>query len=366
VILFLHNRYRTTGGEERAVDDLLWLVREHLGEDAERLERDSSVLGRTAAAGAMLRGGLRPDDVARAVRRTRARVVHAHNLNPTLGWRALAAARAAGARVVAHLHQYRLVCAVGVCFTDGADCTRCHGRNTIPGVVHNCRGSLPEALVYGSALALWQRRLVAQVDAFIVPSRFAAARLRELGAPVDRAHVLGHVIREFARRPAATGDGHALVAGRLVPEKGVAVAIEACRLAGIPLVVAGEGPESARLRARGAGVRFAGRVDDIELARLRRTAALALAPSLSAESFGLAAAEAMAAGLPVAGSRIGALPELIPDAWLAPPGDPAALAAAITRLRADADAPARALAHVREISAPEAIAPALAAIYDGR
>ena len=32
LILFLHNRYRTTGGEERAVDDLLWLVREKLGE----------------------------------------------------------------------------------------------------------------------------------------------------------------------------------------------------------------------------------------------------------------------------------------------------------------------------------------------
>ncbi len=34
MILFLHNRYRTTGGEERVVDDLLWLVREQLGEDS--------------------------------------------------------------------------------------------------------------------------------------------------------------------------------------------------------------------------------------------------------------------------------------------------------------------------------------------
>ena len=49
------------------------------------------------------------------MRRTGARVVHAHNINPTLGWRALAAAREAGARVVLHLHNYRLVCAVGTC-----------------------------------------------------------------------------------------------------------------------------------------------------------------------------------------------------------------------------------------------------------
>src|SRR3954454_8687431 len=49
VVLFLHNRYRTTGGEERVVADLLWLVREHLHEDAELLERDSATLGRPPA-----------------------------------------------------------------------------------------------------------------------------------------------------------------------------------------------------------------------------------------------------------------------------------------------------------------------------
>src|SRR3954454_16971332 len=141
VILFLHNRYRTTGGEERVVDDLLWLLREHPGEDAELLTRDSAQLGRGRAAVALLAGGLQPDDVAAAVRRTGARFVHAHNLLPSLGWRALAAAREAGARVVLHLHNYRLVCAVGTCFTRGEDCTRCHGRDTLPGVRLNCRGT---------------------------------------------------------------------------------------------------------------------------------------------------------------------------------------------------------------------------------
>ena len=94
MVLFLHNRYRASGGEERAVEDLAWLVRAHLGEEVEVLARDSASLGRARAAGGMLRGGLRPEEVAQAVRRTGARVVHAHNLNPAFGWRALAAARA--------------------------------------------------------------------------------------------------------------------------------------------------------------------------------------------------------------------------------------------------------------------------------
>jgi len=168
MILLLHNRYRLPGGEERAVADLQWLIREHLGEDAEVLERDSGLLGNRRAAAGLLRGGLAPEDVARAVRRTGARVVHAHNVNPSFGWRGLAAAREAGARVVLHLHNYRLVCAQGLCFTRGADCTRCHGRNTLPGVRLNCReGSRAEAAVYAAGLALWQRRLCEQVDAFV-------------------------------------------------------------------------------------------------------------------------------------------------------------------------------------------------------
>ncbi len=382
MVLFLHNRYRTSGGEERAVEDLLWLVREHLREPAELLARDSASLGRAHAAVGLLRGGLEPGEVAQAVRLSGARVVHAHNLHPALGWRALAAARGAGARIVLHLHQYRLVCAFGVCFTRGAECTRCHGRDTLPGVRLNCRGSLPEALAYGASLALWQRRLVEQADAVIVPSRFARERLRELGAPLpwERVHVLAPPLRapisavgsdvltksdSPAGSIAAMGS-YALVVARLSPEKGVDVAIDACRAAGMPLVVAGDGPERAALtrRAGDGAVRFAGHVDDRELAELRAGAAIALAPSRSGETFGLAAAEAMAAGLPVVASRVGALPELVdPDALVAP-GDASALAGAIARLAGDRAAGERGRERVRALCAPEVVARALADVYD--
>jgi glycosyltransferase involved in cell wall biosynthesis len=376
MILFLHNRYRTTGGEERAVEDLVWLVREHLGESAQLLARDSATVGRGRAAAGLLRGGLGPTDVSSAVRLTGARIVHAHNLHPTLGWRSLAAARAVGARVVLHLHQYRLVCAIGVCYTRGAECTRCHGRNTLPGVRLNCRGSVAEAATYGIALSLWQRRLLEQVDAMLVPSEFARARLRELGAPLpwERVHVLAPPLPALDVAPpvpaaaeAEPGRSFALVVSRLAPEKGVDVAIGACREAGVPLVVAGDGPERGRLEelAAGADVRFVGRVQDAELARLRRSARVAVVPSRSGESFGIAAAEAIAAGLPVAGSRAGALSELLEEASLAEPGDAQGLAQAIGRVCADPRIAERERARVRSLCAPAVVARALAAVYDG-
>jgi glycosyltransferase involved in cell wall biosynthesis len=368
MVLFLHNRYRTTGGEERVVEDLMRLVGEQLGERVELLGRDSASLSRGQAAVGLLRGGINPKDVERAVRLTGARVLHAHNLNPTLGWRALAAAREAGARVVLHLHQYRIVCAIGVCFTRGAECTRCHGRDTLPGVRLNCRANLPEAAAYGASLAIWQRRLADQADAVIVPSVFARERLRQLGAPLDweRVHVLAPPVRAVAvESRAGTGD-YALVVSRLAAEKGVDVAIDACRRAGIGLVIAGEGPEREALQARAGDseVRFVGHVDDAELAALRAGASIALVPSRSAETFGLAAAEAMAAGLPVAASRVGALGELLDERSLVPPGDAGALALAITRLAGDRAAGAWGLQRVRALCAPERVAASLACIYD--
>jgi glycosyltransferase involved in cell wall biosynthesis len=365
VILFLHNRYRVAGGEERAVEDLLWLAREHLGEEAELLERDSATLGRPRAAVALLRGGLAPDDVAAAVRRTGARAVSAHNVNPALGWRALAAARESGARVVLHLHNYRLVCAVGTCFNSrGEDCVRCQGRDTLPGVRLNCRATGPEAAVYAASLALWQRRLAGQADAVVVPSRFAGERLHALRAPLDptRVHVVPHVLRGFGEGSRAAAGTHALVAARLAPEKGVDLAVQACARAGLELVVAGDGPQADALRAAG-GARFVGRVSADELADLRARAALAIVPSRSAETFGLAAAEAMADGVPVVATAVGALPELVGADGLVAPDDADALAAAARARFGDEEAGRAGLERVRALAAPAVVAGLLAPIY---
>jgi len=153
------------------------------------------------------------------------------------------------------------------------------------------------------------------------------------------------------------------VAGRVAVEKGVEVAVAACEAVGLPLVVAGDGPLLEALRAAHPGVRFAGHVSDSELADLRARAALAIVASRSAETFGLAAAEAMAAGVPVVASRIGALPELVET--VVAPGDAGALAEAAQALYGDAAAGDRGLEAVRQRCSPASVARSLAAVYAG-
>jgi glycosyltransferase involved in cell wall biosynthesis len=365
VILLLHHRYRHAGGEERAVEDLRWLIRTHLDEEVEVLERDSARVSQRDAARGLLAGGLHPQEVFDAVRRTKARVVHAHNVNPTFGPKALEAAKAAGARVILHLHNYRLVCAVGTCFTEGADCTRCHGRNTLPGVKHNCRGgATAESMAYAAGLALHQRRLTHAADAIVVPSAFALQRLKDLGAPVgDKASVLSSVQRTFAEASQAAQGGYVLAAGRLTPEKGFADVVDACNRAKLPLVVAGDGPERERLEAAATTARFVGHVAADELAALRVDAAVAVVPSRYAEILPLAALEAMAAALPTVAARSGGLGEAVPEEGLYPPGDVAALQERLTALFGDAAAGERALAAARARSAPEIVAKELRRVY---
>jgi glycosyltransferase involved in cell wall biosynthesis len=346
------------------------------GHGVDLLERSSEMLGgargRGRAAAAMLRGGLQPDGVTRAVEKAAADVVHVHNLNPLFGPRSLAAARASGARVVMHLHNYRLVCAIAIAYRDGRVCTRCHGRNTLPGVRLRCRGNLPEAAVYGAALGMQQPRVLSSVDRFVAPSRAARERLATLGVPPAGIDVLHNFVpeSEFATASEAISGEHALYAGRLVEEKGVDVAIEAARTAGVPLVVAGDGPDRGRLEALAAGapVRFTGRLSAPELARLRRRTAFCVMPSRWDEPCPYSALEAMAAGLPVLVSDQGGLPELAGEEAALPARAVPAWSDAMAALWRDRDRRVEAgdamLARARERFGPERFYRGLMDVYE--
>jgi glycosyltransferase involved in cell wall biosynthesis len=339
-VLLLHNRYRYEGGEERAVALQLRALA-GAGIEHRLLERSSADTSRTQAAASLLRGGAGEEEVAAAVGALRASVVHAHNMQPTIGPRGLAAARAAGARVVLHLHNARLFCAIGVAARDGAPCFRCRGRNTLPGLVLNCRGSLPEAVAYAAGLALHQPLALRSADRFVAPSRWAAGQLARLGVPGDRIDVLPHYlpVAETSPDSRAHQGRYALAAGRLSPEKGLDVAIDAAARSRVPLWIAGDGPAVAELTDRArrldAPVQFLGPVPRAEMPALLRGAAVLVLGSRSHEFSPFAVLEAMGAGVPVLATRSGGVPELIGEERCVPLGDAGALAERLGALWSD-------------------------------
>jgi glycogen synthase len=137
-----------------------------------------------------------------------------------------------------------------------------------------------------------------------------------------------------------------LAVARLVERKGLGDLIRAFALlprGEFELEIVGEGPDAAVLRDLaerlnvGREIRFAGSLDRKAVAERYRAADMFTLPS-SAEAFGNVFAEALASGLPIVGSTVGGIPELVEhgvNGLLVDPGQPQLLSQAIRYLAAD-------------------------------
>ena len=146
-------------------------------------------------------------------------------------------------------------------------------------------------------MARWDAATAGRVDRYIAISRHVANRIRRyynrratvIAPPVDTGF--------FSPDGSAPGE-YFVVVSALVPYKRVDIAIDACRLADVPLRIVGSGPESARLRARaGSTVQFVGSCTREELRTIYREARGFLLTG--EEDFGIAPVEAQSCGRPV-------------------------------------------------------------------
>jgi glycosyltransferase involved in cell wall biosynthesis len=201
--------------------------------------------------------------------------------------------------------------------------------------------------------ARWERANAARADRVIVPSRYSAAVAREAYAiPAERLAVVPEPLdladwrRRFAAAARRAADRPTVLSvARMYPRKRLedlleAAAILKARIPAVQVRIVGEGPESARLRARhralglGDAAVFLGEVSRSTLAVEYVGAHCFCLPTVQ-EGFGLVFAEAMAAGLPVVACRAAAVPELVEDrrtGFLVNPRSPGELAMALETL----------------------------------
>jgi glycosyltransferase involved in cell wall biosynthesis len=285
--------------------------------------------------------------VGRLIEGTRPDVMHVHGIHRQLSPSILMEAKRRGVPVVHTLHDFHLICPSDMllcCGTSPCDPPACRGGAFMPAIRKKCvKGSTGRSMLSAAELSFQRvtRAYERSVDRFISPSAFLADTMRANGwghIPID-------VLPQAARPMPQTRGGDAfLFTGRLSHEKGVSTLLWAARKAGVRVVVAGDGPEGEALRAEFPEFTFLGHVSSDRIAELLLDARAAVVPSIGMENSPIAVLEPLAAGVPVIGSRVGGLPELVRDGidgLLVPPGDIGALAEALTTLANDPEAAAR-------------------------
>ncbi|HYN94043.1 MAG TPA: glycosyltransferase, partial [Pilimelia sp.] len=325
-VVVAHNRYRSAqpSGENTIVDQEIEQVAA-AGVTVLPFLRDSDDIDAMPAARkallplSPLYNAAAQRDLSALLAEHRPDVVHLHNPYPLLSPWVVRTAHRHGVPVVQTVHNYRQVCAPGVYFRDGHICTECRGRTLgVPAVVHRCyRGSRAQSAVMAVTLSA-HRSTWRSVDRFVALTEAIAAHLRDYGIPADRIAVKPNSVPDPGP-PAAVAPGAGfLFAGRLAPEKGLGLLLDAWDRhpdgALGPLRIAGDGDQRALAEAaaaRRADVTYLGPLDRAGVAAEVRRAAVVVTPSTWHDVLPTAILEALSHGRPVLGTALGGIPYLV-------------------------------------------------------
>ena len=268
-------------------------------------------------------------------------IAHVHNVYHHLSPSFLSLLRERGIRTVMTVHDLKLACPAYTMMAAGRPCERCRDGRLYNVAVNRCiKGSLAlsSLVMVESYLHRWLRLYQANIDRFIVPSRYLLEKLVQWAFARERfVHIPNFVdLDRFA--PGANPGRRFVYCGRLDDLKGVETLVRAACAARQPLTLIGAGPLEAKLRAlsaeRNGDVVFTGHLAQDELVAAMQDARAVVVPSECHENAPLVLLEAYAAGRPVIGSRIAGIPELVREeetGMLFPPGDVDALTDALAR-----------------------------------
>lgn len=200
--------------------------------------------------------------------------------------------------------------------------------------------------------------MVRRLDGFLACSAYNASRILEYcgveprvlwnGIDTERFRPLPRNVELAERYGILEYEAVVVSACRLVGLKGIRYAIEAVRMLadeGRPVryLVAGEGDDRPRLEALSRALRttgrivFTGELPNDQLPELYSLADVAVFPTIGEEAFGISIAEALSCGVPVVATRVGGVPEVVPEGGgiFVPPRDGEAIAEVLRGLFAD-------------------------------
>jgi glycosyltransferase involved in cell wall biosynthesis len=238
-----------------------------------------------------------------------------HHLSPSILWEL----KAQKIPVVYHLNDFKVLCASYNLVLRGEACEACKGGEFWHALKEKCYPGWGArmTLVAEAYAHKWLGTYRKCVDCFLASSKFVRDKFVEHGWDPDKFEVLPHFqkVKRVSERNAENAS--LLYFGRLSPEKGVCDLLHAMRrLPSLRLIIAGDGPERARLQQLAAdlelsNVEFAGHMRGAELDRAIASSRFTVLPSHAYETLGKTILESYAAGRAVVATDLGSRRELV-------------------------------------------------------
>ncbi|WP_027881473.1 glycosyltransferase family 4 protein [Meiothermus rufus] len=317
-VMMIHNFYQQPGGEDQVFQAEKTMLREAGLEVIEHTAHNDVLaqMGPLKLAQVTLWNQEAYRQMRALVAQHKPHVVHVHNTFPLLSPAIYHAIKAEGTPVVQTLHNYRLLCLNATLQRKGQECRLCLGKGIPwPGVVHACYRNRAASSVLASMLVL--HRMIGtwkdKIDRFIVLTEYERSVFASGGIDAQKIRLKPNFVHPDPGAGNGQG-GYALFVGRLSPEKGIEVLLEAWKNLDIPLKIAGDGPLGPMVAQAVQSMpqaEWLGRRPRQEIFELMQNAAFLVFPSVTYEGFPMTLAEAFATGLPVVASNYGSMPLVV-------------------------------------------------------
>jgi glycosyltransferase involved in cell wall biosynthesis len=218
---------------------------------------------------------------------------------------------------------FKMVCPVYSLYRNGKPCELCRNRHFYNCVFNRCtKKSFSKSMINTIEMYLHHSLLhiYGKVDCFISPSKFLMSKLKNMGFQYPIRHLPNFVDTNILKHlPTKKNQDLIVYIGRLSPEKGLHTLIDAIKKTNAGLRIIGDGPMREELEKHVSflglteRIHFLGYRNRVEITEETVRAIASVCPSVCYENNPLSVIESFALSVPVLGSRIGGIPELVKD-----------------------------------------------------
>ena len=318
-VLMVQNRYLIRGGEDECFDSESSLL-ESYGNSVSRYVRHNKDVKSIPNWKLGIRTIWNQEDyqqIRYLIKKEKPNIVHVQNFFPLISPAIYYAAKAERVPVVQSLHNYRLWCLNAYFFREGKVCEDCFGKVPLAGIARKCyRDSYAASATVASMLTIHRgfQTWNSMVDCYIALTEFAKGKFIEGGLPAEKIVIKPNFINK--QNIGRGEENFVLYVGRLSPEKGISVLLQAWEKleSKIALKIVGDGDlqsEVEQAATNTIGVEYLGRQPIDRVYDLMGQAKALIFPSLWYEGLPRTIIESFAKGTPVIASDLGSMSSLI-------------------------------------------------------